>query len=90
MRIVWSEEAWEEYLHCQRHEPNLCEKINGLLRDIRRSPHRGLGKPEPLRHELAGWWSRRIDDRHRLIYRVIGAGHEQRIEIAQCRSHYRK
>ncbi len=66
----------------------LVRKINALLADISRSPFKGQGKPEPLRGEKAGFWSRRIDEEHRLIYRVTGSGSGQRLEIAQCRYRY--
>jgi toxin YoeB len=59
-----------------------------VLKDVRRSPFQGLGKPEPLKGNLAGWWSRRISGEHRLVYRVVGAGEAQRVEIVQCRYHY--
>jgi toxin YoeB len=90
VRIVFDEETWDDYLRWQQQSPQLCEKISELLRDIRRSPFRGLGKPEPLKGEFAGWWSRRIDHEHRLIYRIAGSAAEQRVEIAQCRWHYRR
>jgi toxin YoeB len=66
----------------------MLAKINELIRDVRRSPFKGLGKPEPLKGELAGWWSRRITREHRLVYRAAGTGEDQRIEIASCRLHY--
>ena len=68
--------------------PELLAKINQLLADIRRQPFKGLGKPEPLKGNLAGWWSRRITGEHRLVYRVVASGEERRIEIVQCRYHY--
>jgi toxin YoeB len=80
--------AWEEYLHWFATDRDKVEKINQLLRDIRRSPFAGLGKPEPLRGSLAGWWSRRITGEHRLVYRVVGKGAERHVEIVQCRYHY--
>jgi toxin YoeB len=70
-------------------DPAMLERINRLIDDARRTPFTGLGKPEPLRRELAGFWSRRITSEHRLIYRVAGSpGADQRIEIAACRYHY--
>ena len=66
----------------------LVERINALLHDIERNPFKGIGKPEPLRGDLAGWWSRRITGDHRFVYRTRGAGDDQRIEIAACRYHY--
>jgi toxin YoeB len=88
VKLVWSEKARKEYEDLLKTEPNLVRKINQLIEDIRRSPHQGLGKPEPLKGPLAGWWSRRITDWHRLVYRVRGELGEQVLEIAQCRYHY--
>lgn len=88
MILVWSEGAWEDYLHWQDQDRKLVRKINSLLNDISRSPFEGLGKPEPLRENWAGFWSRRITDEHRLVYRVTGSGKAQQVEIAQCRFHY--
>jgi toxin YoeB len=62
--------------------------IGALIKDIKRNPSKGLGKPEPLKHALQGWWSRRILGEHRLVYRVSGKGGEQRVEVVQCRYHY--
>lgn len=75
-------------LYWQAADPKLFARLMGLIKDARRSPFRGIGKPEPLRDNLSGWWSRRIDDEHRLVYRVIGRDADQRIEVAQCRYHY--
>jgi toxin YoeB len=70
-------------------DPTMLERVNRLIEDARRTPFTGLGKPEPLRRNLAGWWSRRINGGHRLIYRVAGGpGADQRIEIASCRYYY--
>jgi toxin YoeB len=88
MRLAWTERAWEDYLHWQHTDPKILQAINDLIRDIRRDPFRGLGKPEPLKYALAGWWSRRITGEHRLVYRVSGRGDAQLIELAQCRYHY--
>jgi toxin YoeB len=88
MRLFWSEEAWEDYLFWQKNDPKIFQGINDLVKDIRRDPFRGLGKPEPLKHGLAGWWSRRITGEHRLVYRVSGKGTGQLLEIIQCRYHY--
>ena len=84
MPIEWSDTAWEDYLHWQRTDKAVLKRINALLRDIDRSPFEGIGKPEPLKHQLAGFWSRRIDDEHRLVYTV----EDGRIRVAQCRYHY--
>ncbi len=88
MKLLWTDDAWEDYLHWQKTDPKTLAAINSLIRDISREPFKGLGKPEPLRHDLAGWWSRRITGEHRLVYRVSGKGIAQQIEIAQCRYHY--
>lgn len=88
MKLIWSEESWAESLHWQEHDPTMVERINALLKDAKRSPFKGIGKPEPLRENLKGWWSRRIDAEHRLVYRVSGTGGSQALEIASCRYHY--
>ncbi|UVO55628.1 Txe/YoeB family addiction module toxin [Sphingomonas sp. SUN039] len=88
MKIVLSARAWGQYVAWQADDPKTAARINVMIDDIMRSPFRGIGKPEPLRENWRGWWSRRIDDEHRLIYRVTGAGEDQRLEIAQCRYHY--
>lgn len=88
MKLVFADRAWEEYLHWQTADSTTLERLNKLIRECQRSPFKGLGKPEPLRGELQGWWSRRITLEDRLIYRVIGKDADQRLEIAQCRFHY--
>ncbi len=81
---IWSDAAWEDYLYWQQQDRKTLKRINQLLRDIDRNPYAGIGKPELLKHERKGYWSRRIDDTNRLIYRIENG----RIEIAQCRAHY--
>lgn len=88
MKIVFSRHAWEDYLYWQQFDVEMLRRINDLIRDASRSPFQGIGKPEPLRNSLRGWWSRRINREHRLVYRVQGEGDEQRLEIAACRFHY--
>lgn len=88
MRLVWSEDAWADYLHWQRNDPDVLDKLNALIRDAKRSPFKGIGKPEPLKGALRGWWSRRITGEHRFVYRVSGSGDAQALEVAQCRFHY--
>jgi toxin YoeB len=83
-KLVFSDEAWEDYLHWQKTDRLMVRRINQLIKDIRRSPYEGIGKPEPLKHQLAGWWSRRIDAEHRFVYRVT----ENAVEIATLRHHY--
>ena len=84
MRLIFSQEAWEDYLHWQKTDRRLLNRINLLIREILHSPFEGIGKPEPLKHGLAGYWSRRINDEHRLVYKVDG----ESVMIAQCRYHY--
>jgi toxin YoeB len=88
MKLIWAEVAWDDYLYWQQENLELVRKINDLIKDARRDPFRGLGKPEPLKESLQGWWSRRITGEHRLVYRVSGKGEAQSFEIAQCRLHY--
>jgi toxin YoeB len=85
VRKIWTDEAWQEYLHWQSVDRKALRRINQLIRDIDRGGNEGLGAPEPLRGDLSGLWSRRIDASNRLVYRVVG----DTIEIAQCGSHYR-
>jgi toxin YoeB len=90
MNLLWSAEGWEDYLHWQETDSRTVRRINALIADIRRGQFSGIGKPEPLQGDLSGWWSRRITGEHRLVYRVVGAGGAQRIEITMCRFHYRR
>ena len=85
---IFSTRAWDEYLEYQVGDPRLLERANALIGECQRHPFRGIGKPEPLKENMRGWWSRRIDREHRLVYRVRGSGDEQALEIAQCRYHY--
>jgi toxin YoeB len=85
MKKIWLDAAWDQYLDWQAQDKKTLRRINDLLKDVERNGNRGIGKPEPLRHEVyKGYWSRRIDDTHRLIYRI----HEDHIEIIQCKAHY--
>lgn len=86
MRIIFSKNSWEDYISWQSEDKKMLKKANDLIKDIQRSPHEGLGKPEPLKYDLAGFWSRRIDREHRLVYQVIGDD----ILIYSCRYHYDK
>ncbi|WP_315775144.1 MULTISPECIES: Txe/YoeB family addiction module toxin [unclassified Bradyrhizobium] len=88
MIIAWTEGAWQDYLEWQKDDEKVLQAINTLIKDIKRDPFKGLGKPEPLKHALHGWWSRRITGEHRLVYRVTGQGDTQRLDIAQCKYHY--
>lgn len=84
MPIKFSDHAWDDYLYWQTTDKAVLKRINALIRDIQRSPFEGIGKPEALKHNLSGFWSRRIDDEHRLVYTVD----EETILVAQCRYHY--
>lgn len=84
MVLVWDDAAWEDYLWWQSQDRRVLKRINQLLRDIQRNGNEGIGKPEALRHSLTGYWSRRITDEHRLVYRVEG----DQVRIAACRYHY--
>lgn len=84
MRLVFADEAWEDYLHWQKQDRKMVDRINRLIQAVKREPFAGVGKPEPLKHALAGFWSRRITDEHRMVYRVDGDS----LLIAQLRYHY--
>ena len=84
MRIIFSSLAWENYLYWQQNDKTNLKRINKLIKDIQRSPFKGIGKPEPLKHNLSGYWSRRITQEHRLVYKVVNDD----LMIAQCRYHY--
>jgi toxin YoeB len=88
VRLTFSSRAWDEYLLWQKEDRRGLERLNALLKECMRDPFRGIGKPEPLGGNLAGWWSRRINREHRLVYRVSGKGEAQALEVAQCRYHY--
>lgn len=85
MKLVFAEQAWEDYLHWQETDRKLLKRINALIKEMTRTPFAGTGKPEALKHALAGYWSRRINDEHRLVYKV---GVDS-LMIAQLRYHYR-
>ena len=84
MNKVWSDDAWEEYIAWQMQDKKTLKRINLLLKDVERHPFEGLGKPAPLRGELSGFWSRRIDEKNRLLYRVS----RDSLEILSCKGHY--
>ena len=84
MKLVFSENAWEDYLYWQKSDKKLLRRINNLINEIQRSPFEGIGKPEPLKHALSGYWSRRINDEHRIVYKAT----DEAIYIAQLRYHY--
>jgi len=85
MTKSWDDEAWDDYLHWQTQDKKTLKRINNLLKDIDRQPFSGIGKPEPLTGNLSGYWSRRIDELNRIVYRI----RDSRVEIIQCGSHYR-
>lgn len=84
MKLIFSENAWNDYLYWQKTDKKTVNRINQLISDIKRSPHAGIGKPEPLKHVLAGYWSRRVDGEHRVVYRTDNDS----VFIAQLRYHY--
>ena len=84
MKLIFSENAWDDYLYWQKTDKKTLKRINQLISDVQRSPFEGIGKPEPLKHALSGYWSRRIDGEHRLVYRTDNDS----VFIAQLRYHY--
>ncbi|MGL6040719.1 MAG: Txe/YoeB family addiction module toxin [Deefgea sp.] len=84
MQIKFDAAAWDDYLFWQTTDRAILKRINQLIKEIQREPFAGIGKPEPLKHALSGFWSRRIDDRHRLVYAI----NNDTLLIAQCRDHY--
>jgi toxin YoeB len=88
VKLIFSTQAWEDYLHWGETSPKIRDRVNDLIRQAMRTPFNGTGKPEPLRGDLTGWWSRRITSEDRMVYRVSGSGADQRLEIAQLRFRY--
>ena len=88
MRLIFAPDAWAQYQFWRATDQTNFVKLNALIADAMRDPFRGLGKPEPLRGDLSGWWSRRLTAEHRLVYRVTGSPPDQALEIAQCQFHY--
>lgn len=84
MRLIFSEHGWEDYCYWQRTDKKMLLRINALIKEIQRAPFEGIGKPEPLKHGLAGYWSRRITDEHRIVYKMEGDS----VFLAQLRYHY--
>lgn len=84
MKLVFTEQAWEDYLYWQKMDKKLLQRINDLIKEITRTPYTGTGKPEPLKHALSGYWSRRINDEHRIVYKI----EDDAVRIAQVRYHY--
>jgi len=83
--LIWHDTAWADYLYWQAQDKKTLKRINMLIKDIERNGNEGIGKPEPLKENLTGFWSRRIDERHRLVYSILDNGD---IQIAQCKGHY--
>lgn len=84
MKYVFVDESWEDYLYWQKVDKKMLERINALIKGISRQPYAGIGKPEPLKHNYRGYWSRRINEEHRLIYQI----HDDEIRVIKCRFHY--
>lgn len=84
MKFIFAEQAWEDYLYWQKTDRKILERINTLIKEIARQPFSGIGKPEPLKNALAGYWSRRINDEHRIVYKIVDGS----LFIAQLRYHY--
>lgn len=84
MKKIWFDEAWEDYLYWQQQDKRTLKRINNLINDIERNHYNGIGKPEPLKHELQGYWSRRIDDINRIVYKV----ESETLYIISCKGHY--
>ncbi len=84
MRLIFAEKAWEDYLYWQKTDKKMVKRINTLIKEIQREPFEGIGKPEPLKHALSGYWSRRINAEHRVVYKIL----QDSLLIAQLRYHY--
>jgi toxin YoeB len=84
MKLIFSDEAWDDYLYWQKQDKQMVDRINKLIKEIEREPFTGVGKPEPLKHALSGYWSRRMTEEHRMVYRVTEGG----LLIVQLRYHY--
>ncbi len=84
MEIVWQQKGWDDYLYWQKTDKQKLKRINELIKVCQRNPFTGIGKPEPLKNNLSGLWARRIDEEHRLVYKIM----EGRLHIVQCRYHY--
>ena len=85
MGLKWYDEAWEDYLYWQTQDKKTLKRVNSLIKEVQRTPYEGIGKPEPLKNNYSGWWSRRIDDSNRLVYKEMNGD----IVIASCKGHYK-
>jgi toxin YoeB len=88
MKLVFSDQAWDDYLHWHATDPKIHARINQMIQQAKRTPFQGVGKPEPLKGDLGGWWSRRITKEDRMVYRVSGTADTQALQIAQLRFRY--
>jgi len=88
VKLVFSDQAWEDYQHWVNTNEKIRDRVHELIKQCKRTPFQGTGKPEPLKGDLTGWWSRRISQEDRMVYRVSGTGGNQSLEIAQLRFHY--
>jgi toxin YoeB len=88
VKLVFAADAWRDYVQWSVDDPAVLARINVLIEECLRHPFSGIGKPEPLKRNLAGWWSRRINREHRLVYRMSGSGEAQALEVLSCRYHY--
>jgi toxin YoeB len=88
MQTAFTDQAWDDYVYWQKNDGDTLQKINDLIKEIKRDPFKGAGKPEPLKGNLAGYWSRRITNEHRLVYRLSGTKPNQIVTIIQARFHY--
>jgi len=88
MKLIFSSQSWTDYLFWQEYDRRIVTRINDLIKETMRTPFTGIGRPEPLVGDMKGFWSRRITQEHRFVYRVLGKGDEQTLEIAACRFHY--
>lgn len=84
MRLLWEERAWEDYCYWQKQDKKTLKKLNNIIKDIQRNYYKGIGKPEPLKENLSGWWSRRIDESNRIVYCIK----DEALIIASCKGHY--
>jgi toxin YoeB len=84
VKLIFADEAWEDYLYWQKQDKKMVERINKLIAEVKREPFSGVGKPEQLKHALSGYWSRRINDEHRMVYKIEGGS----LLLAQLRYHY--
>lgn len=88
MKTIFASKAWDDYIYWADNDRAVLKRLNSLIKECQRHPFKGSGKPEPLKGDFKGWWSRRITSEDRLVYRVEGKGGDQRLEIVQCRFHY--